>query len=201
MEEKMDKNESTTVVAPVVTGSTKVKKKNWFQRTGELLFAQTDSSTVGQYLVRDILVPYFRKVIFDLVTSTVDMFLYGGSTPTNKAVPGRGSYVNYNAGYSNRQQPQLTQNNRGVVTGTDVFNFEKIYFDSKRDAMAVLDSMCEILSRYSLVTVSQFYQLANQDIDNVQATKFGWFDLSGADVVRDYSGTFFIKLPKPSPID
>ena len=194
----MEKNE-VPVVAPVVTGTTKVKRKNWFQRTGELLFAQTDSSTVGQYLVTDILVPYFRKVIFDLVTSTVDMFLYGGSTPTNRPAPG-GRYTNYNAGYS-YNRPQIPQNTKNVVAGTDVFNFEKVYFDSKRDAMAVLDSMCEILERYSLVTVAQFYSLANQEIDNVQANKFGWFNLEGADVVRDFSGSFFIKLPKACPLD
>ena len=80
-------------------------------------------------------------------------------------------------------------------------NVEKVYFDSKRDAMAVLDSMCEILSRYNLVTVAQFYSLANQEIDNVQANKFGWFNLDGADVVRDFSGSFFIKLPKACPLD
>lgn len=194
----MEKNEAP-IVSPVVTGTTKVKRKNWFQRTGELLFAQTDSSTVGQYLVTDILVPYFRKVIFDLVTSTVDMFLYGGSAPTNKPARG-GRYTNYSAGYSYNRQ-QIPQNTRNVVTGTDVFNFEKVYFDSKRDAMAVLDSMCELLERYSLVTVAQFYSLANQDIDNVQANKFGWFNLEGADVVRDFSGSFFIKLPKACPLD
>lgn len=197
----MEKNE-TPVVNPVVTGVTKVKRKNWLQKTGELLFAQTDSSTVGQYLITDIIVPYFRKVIFDLVTSTVDMFLYGGSSPTMKPQPGRGSYTNYSGGYSYNRQ-QIPQNTRGanVVTGTEIFNFEKVYFDSKRDAMVVLDHMCEILSKYSLVTVAQFYSLANQDIDNVQANKFGWTDLSGADVVRDFSGSFFIKLPKACPLD
>lgn len=195
----MDKNE-TPVVNSVVTGTTKVKRKNWFQRTGELLFAQTDSSTVGQYLVTDIVVPYFRKIIFDLVTSTVDMFLYGGSAPTNRPQPGRGTYTNYSSGYSYNRQ-WIPQNTKSVVTGTDVFNFEKVYFDSKRDAMAVLDSMCEILSRYNLVTVAQFYSLANQEIDNVQANKFGWFNLDGADVVRDFSGSFFIKLPKACPLD
>jgi len=197
----MDKNE-TPVVNPVVTGTTKIRRKNWLQRTGELLFAQTDSSTVGQYLVTDIIVPYFRKVIFDLVTSTVDMFLYGGSAPTNRPAPG-GRYTNYNAGYTYNRPQQIPQNTKGVnaITGTEIFNFEKVYFDSKRDAMAVLDSMCEILSRYSLVTVAQFYSLANQEIDNVQANKFGWFDLSGADVVRDFSGSFFIKLPKACPLD
>lgn len=196
----MEKNE-TPKVEPVVTGATRVKRKNWFQRTGELLFAQTDSSTVGQYLVTDIIVPYFRKVIFDLVTSTVDMFLYGGSAPTNRPQPGRGSYTNYSGGYSYNRPAQIPQNTRNVVAGTDVFNFEKVYFDSKRDALAVLDSMCEILERYSLVTVAQFYSLANQEIDNVQANKFGWFSLEGADVVRDFSGMFFIKLPKACPLD
>lgn len=196
----MDNNEKP-VVAPVVTGQTTVKKKNWFQKTGELLFAQTDSNTVGQYLVTDIIVPYVRKIIFDLVTSAVDMFLYGGNSPTNKPQPNNRPYVNYNSNYTyTRQQPAL-QNTRAAVTGTDIFNFGDVYFDFKLDAERVLARMCEILERYPVVTVRDFYELAGQKIDNVQANKFGWFNLEGAGVANHYNGKFFIKLPKACPID
>lgn len=194
----MEKENLPEKVEPVVTGTTKVHKKNWFQRTGEILFAQTDRDTIGKYLVNDIVVPYFRKVVFDLVTSTLDMFLYGGSAPSNRVQPNRtNTYTNYNSGYSYRAQ---ASNQPKPITGTEVFNFDKIVFSSKRDAVAVLDGMCDILDRYSLVTVAQFYSLANCSIDNVQANKFGWFDLSGAEIVRDSSG-FYVKLPKACPLD
>ena len=196
-------NNGKPAVAPVVTGQTTVRKKNWFQKTGELLFAQTDSSTVGQYLVTDIIVPYVRKIIFDLVTSAVDMFLYGGNSPTNKPQPNGRPYVNYNSGYTftRQQQTSVNTNTRPVITGKDIFDFGNVYFDFQSDARRVLDDMCNILDKYPVVTVAQFYSLAKCKIDNVQADKFGWFNLEGADVASSYDGKFFIKLPKACPID
>ncbi len=187
-----------TKIEPVVTGKTSVKQKNILQRAGEALFAQTDPNTVSGYVIKDIVIPKFRSIIYDIVTSALEMFLYGGSTPTNRA-SSNNSYRNYNGAYTFK--PNGPAPKSPTVTGMDIFQFQKIMFQSKRDAMAVLDTMTELLERYSLVTVAQFYSLANYNVDNVQANKFGWFDLSSAEVVRDYDGEFYIKLPKASPID
>lgn len=191
-------NQSQTKIAPVVTGKVTVKQKPWYQRAVEMVFAQTDPGTVGSYVIKDIIIPKLRNTIMDMVTSATEMFLYGGNAPTNKS-QSRSGYTPYNSSYSFKQQPQTPR--VSTVTGLDIFQFEKIMFQSKLDAMTVLDRMFELLDKYNLVTVAQFYALANYNVDNVQANKFGWMDLSTAEVVRDFNGEFYIKLPKASPID
>jgi len=144
----------------------------------------------------DVLVPAFKRVGYDVITTFADLIFYGGNASSNKNNYNSYNRVNYSGQYRNNVN---TKSN--IVSGTDVFSFEKIMFSSKRDALAVLDQLCTILDRYHIVTVAQFYDSANYITDNHQANKFGWMDLSGAEVVRDFSGDFYIKLPPASPID
>lgn len=192
----MEERNDIPKLSPVVTGETKAKKRNFFEKAGDELIAQKDGSVVRGYLFKDVFVPTFKRLIFELITGAVDMILYGGNAPSMKSQGTSNPYVSYNSRYSSR--PVSKPN---TVSGVDVFSFEKIMFTSKADALAVLDQMFELLSRYHLVTVAQFYDLSNFITDNPQATKFGWMDLSGAEVVSDYGGGYFIKLPKSYPID
>lgn len=191
----MDNNEK---LQPVVTGETKVKRKTFLEKFGDIILEEKDPGTVGEYLCKDIVKPTIKKFIYEMVTETLSQLLYGGSAPNSTRTTG--TYVNYKNQYvASRPSPQVT--NSSVVSGIDVFSFEKIMFSSKSDALAVLDQMYDLLGRYDLVRVSQFYDLSNYTTDNTQAYKFGWIDLSGAEVVRDFSGGYYIKLPKPYPLD
>jgi len=179
---------STPKVESVVTGKVTVEKKTWLNKLVE--------STIGKYVVNDIVIPKVKSMTYDLVTSVVDMLLYGGTSPSRQSTTTRNNYVSYSNQYkTNTPKPVNT------ISGTDIFSMEKIRFESKRDAMAVLDQLCMILERYHIVTVAQFYDSANFTTDNVQANKFGWMDLSGVDVVRSYNGDYYINLPPASPID
>lgn len=192
----MSEKEDGTKLAPVVAGDTKAKKKNWLEKTGEAVFAQRDADTVKAYLFTDIIIPACKKLIYEIITSAADLMLYGGSTPSmNRGKTN--SYYNYSSQYKNNPQPAK----QNTVSGTDIFSFERIMFSSRADAEAVLDSMFDILDRYHLVTVAQFYDLSNYVTDNIQATKWGWLNLEGAEVVRDFSGDYSIRLAKPYPID
>lgn len=191
----METNEKTPKVESVVTGNITVKKDGWWSRTCRELFAVQDSKSLLGFLRTDVLIPAVKRVTYDLVTSAIDMLLYGGNAPANK-----NNYNSYNrVNYAGQYKSSAPKPN--VISGTDVFAFEKIMFSSKRDALAVLDQLYTILDRYGIVTVAQFYDSANYITDNHQANKFGWMDLSGAEVVRDFSGDFYIKLPPASPID
>lgn len=192
MEEKND----IPKLEPVVTGTTKAKKKNFLEKTADELIAQKDSSIIRGYLFKDVFIPAFKSLTYNLIDGAVRMLLYGGNAPVDNRTRSSNAYVSYSS-LSTKNQVRPTN----MVSGLDVFSFEKIMFSSKSDAINVLDQMYELLSRYQLVRVSQFYDLSNFVTDNIQATKFGWLDLSGAEVVSDYGGGYFIKLPKPYPID
>ena len=191
----MNEEENVERLEPVVKGKIRVKKPSFFERLYNAVFEQRDAGTVGGYLFKDIVVPTAKRFTYEVVTETLNQILYGGHNPN--AVRTTGSHVNYRGAYvSNYQRPQ-----QNVISGLDIFEFEKIMIPTRQEAQNVLDEMFDILSRYGLVRVSQFYDLTGHITDNTQANKFGWLDLSGAEVVAAFGGEYYIKLPKPYPLD
>ncbi len=182
---------------PVVTGETKVKKKNGLQKTVDLIFEPQDEATIKNFIFKDVIAPEIKNLIWSLGTGILNMFLYNNKTPSSK-VGAKSSepMINYRGIYKNNTPAQ-----RPNVSGTDIFTFDRITFSSKHDAYNVLDQMYDILSRYQLVRVSQYLELTGNNTDNYQAAKFGWTNLEGADVVRDFGGDYYIKLPKAYPLD
>lgn len=191
----MNENEEMPKLEPVASG--KVKKKNFFERFSDTMFEQKDTGTIRTYLFNDIIKPTFKRFTMDIVTEFLSQLLYGGPRPGN--TNNTGPYVNYR--YSSNVSRQAPVANNRSVSGLDIFDFGKIDYGSRKEAYDVLDQMYDLLSRYDLVRVSQFYDLSGCTTDNVQAQKFGWMDLSGADVVQTFGGRYYIRLPKPYPLD
>ena len=183
---------------PVVTGETRVKKKNGIQKAAELIFEPQDETTIKDFVFKDVIAPEIKNLIWSLGTGVLNMFLYNNKAPSNKtSTRSSGPMVNYGGIYKD----SAPQTKRPNVSGTDIFTFDRITFASKHDAYTVLDQMYDILSRYQLVRVSQYLELTGNNTDNYQAAKFGWTNLEGADVVRDFGGDYYIKLPKAYPLD
>ena len=73
-------------------------------------------------------------------------------------------------------------------------------FDTRGDAEAVLDSMNDIISQYGMVSVSDFYDLANVANDNYTMNRYGWTNIAGATAVRVRDG-YILKLPRAIPLN
>jgi hypothetical protein len=80
------------------------------------------------------------------------------------------------------------------------FDFEDIVFDSKGDAVIVLDDMNRAIYEYGFVTVADMYDMAGLD-QPYTSNKFGWTSIRSAETVRLRDGGYIIKLPRPMPID
>lgn len=180
-------------IEKVVTGSAKPKKKNEIQKFADV-FISEDVGNVKSYIVWDVLVPAFKKAIYDIVTNGIDMILYGESGRTKKN--STASKVSYRS-YYEKENDRRDYPTRKIKTGYD---YDNIVFESRGDAEAVLEAMIDIIDQYGVVSVGDLYDLADMSVDNYTLNKYGWTDIRNASVNRVRDG-YMLKLPKALPLN
>ncbi len=99
--------------------------------------------------------PAVKKAISDIVTTGIDMILYGEAGRSKKnGTASKVSYRNYYDQGTDRVRAGSVGNRRNTP------DYDDILFDTRGDAEAVLDAMNDIISQYGTVSVSDFYDLA-----------------------------------------
>ncbi len=194
---------------PVVSQRGSVKKKTFGQKLKETFIA-ADISNVGDYIVKEILVPTIKDVFVNSVRNTVSMMVYGE--------PDRGSYRRRSEGYftggsyrdyydydsygsyyrpgseSRRRRPIDAGPSSNYSLGTGNFEIWYPYFS---EAMDVLRSLRAGLGTHPSVTLSNLYELSRMnDMITPECSSRGWTDLSAAYVKQD-GGSGVLVLPPP----
>lgn len=172
-------------VEKVVQGTAKVKKKSETKKFLDIFLAE-DLDRVKSYILHDVVVPGVKKALEE----TFQAILWGEGRRSSGNAPA--SKINYGSYYAN-------SNNRANNRTRDSYGFENVTFDSRGDAEQVLDCMNDLIGRYQIASVADLYDLCGITCEYTDY-KYGWTDLRGADILRD-RGAFFIKMPKPMPID
>ena len=178
-------------VEKIVKGSAKAKKKSELRKIADT-FIQTDAKTVGEYIWVDVLVPAVKKTFADIVTNSLDMFLWGKSG--GRRSRGDSERISYRSFY-NSDRRTLREPERRQKS----YDYDEIILDSREEAEEVLARMDELLADYKMVSVADFYDLVGitgKTTDN----HYGWTDLAKAEVVRDRDG-YLIKLPRAIALD
>ena len=184
-------NQEERKLTKIDGGVAKVKKKSGVSKFADT-FISEDVSNVKSYILTDVIIPAAKKLISDIVRDGIDMILYGSTGRSSRST---GSKISYSSFYDRDRRP--SSNN---VPARPRFDYDVISFESRGAAEAMLDSMQEVIDTYTWVTVADMYDIAQLTAPHT-ANKFGWMNLSSAEVVRDRNGEYIIKLPKASPID
>lgn len=178
-------------VEKVVKGTTRTKKKSELSKLKDT-FISEDAANLKSYIIGDVLIPAAKKAISDIVSNGVDMILYGGKAPDRNR-RGSSNYISYRD-YSRKDDDRRPSYN------TARSDFEDIVFDCRSDAEAVLDQMHDICGRYGFVTVADLFDMADRT-PPYTANRYGWTNVSSAEVVRLTGGGYIIRLPRAVPID
>lgn len=177
-------------IKKLVTKPAKTKKKGELRKFAEE-FIVDDVKNIKSYVLTDVLIPTIKDTIWDIITNTLDMFLFDGSKDhrkSRKASP-KISYRDY---YDSK-------NDRGRKYDVrERFDFDDLEFDSRGEADAVLTGMLETIDNYGVVTVSDMYDMADVTAPYT-GNRYGWTSLRNAEVVR-VRNAYIIKLPKAKPI-
>lgn len=175
-------------VERVVKGQVKSKKKNKFADT----FISEDAASVKEYIIFDVLIPAAKNAISDMVTTGIQMMLYGEVRGGSKS---KGSKVSYSKYYDDRRDRDYDRRSR-TRSGYD---YDEIILESRAEAEEVLNSMDDLLERYGLVSVADLYDLVGVT-GNYTDNKYGWTNLRHASVQRLRDG-YLLKLPRAIPLD
>lgn len=178
-------------VQKVVKGSTKTKPKSKVHKFTDT-FLSEDVDSVKEYVVSNIMIPAFKKLVSDIVRDGIDMLLYGESG-RRKDGCGNSDYVSYSRYYDRKDDRHSEPRARTR------FDYNDIIFETRGDAERVRSQMMDIIDTYGFVTVADLYDLSDLDAPYT-SNKYGWRSLRSAESVRGRDG-YLLKLPKALPID
>lgn len=181
-------------VEAVIAGTAKTRKKGEMKKFADVFIAE-DANNVKSYILMEVIIPAVKKAISDIVTTGIDMILYGEAGRSRKN--GLASKVSYRNYYE--REGERTHAGSGI-SRRNTFDYDEVIFDTRGDAEAVLDAMNDIISQYGTVSVSDFYDLARVANDNYTMNRYGWTNIGGAIAVRVRDG-YVLKLPRAIPLN
>lgn len=178
---------------PVANGRSREAK---LSRRVREAFVSTESGSIGEYLLFDVLIPAIKATTLDTVVEATQRFFYGTSGRGRTSPPTRGAYTSYSNQsrvVSGRTTPAPTRRARSQ------HDFEEIVFETRVEASNVLDSLLVLIEKYESCTVQDLYDLCGITTEPVDAT-WGWKALGHATINRVRDG-YVLDLPRPEPLN
>lgn len=193
-------------VEKVVTGKVVQRKKRLGTKFKETFISGADSKSVLEYVMFDILVPAAKDMVVDATQAGLERKFYGETRSMGRRGYSRGGPVGHTAynrigsasviRSTGRDESRREPPSRRARAKHD---FGEIILESRVEAVNVLDTLYELLSKFEVVTVSDLYDAL--DIESAFTdNRWGWEDLQGSDIQRVRDG-YLLVLPKPVPID
>lgn len=169
-------------------------KKGLLKRLLTGLYGNSDG--VKDHIIKNVLGPAVKKVVVDMVTSSINMLIY--KTPNNPNQPWNNGYTNYASSkqsykpaYTNYAQPSQPYGHNPV--NTKLNGIEQFVISTHGEAYEVLEYMRSIISEYGQASVADYYELVGGRPNFIDHS-YGWFNLASAHV-RASRGGFIIELP------
>lgn len=177
---------------PTAVAKATLKKKSFGEKIKEVFIGE-DIQNVGDYILKEVVVPTIKNTIVDIIQNGISLLIFGESSSKNRRRDGQ--YVSYGSYSSNSSRDRRRDDRRDSYSDKG-----DLIFNSRSDAQAVLDRMLDIVDTYGACTVGNFYELADVP-SNYQDRKWGWTDLRYADVRMARGGGYYIDLPSAKYID
>lgn len=180
--EQAEKESEKKEIKQVASG--KKYKKPKVNKFANAVFGE-DTDYVKSYIFGDIIVPYIKKTLSDVVNA----ILFPNGDGPKRGNTSRVSYQNYYNNGSNSVK-------RNMNAPSQIY--EEVYLESRGEAEEVLDTLDEILSVYGQVSVNDLYDLVGMTGVHT-GNNYGWDNLRNARWVRAGEG-YVLKMPKVKPL-
>lgn len=178
-----------------LTGKVNTNKDGEGKKFLKLFFTGSFKEAL-KYAFNNVFVPYTKDAICRTSTNVVNYWVNGDKpSMENRAGANRVSYWR-DGGVRNTYQatspaPAPKQNN--------IYSVGDLSFENRGDAEAVLMRLKECVDVYHVATVADLYDLANVKYSFTDHN-YGWTDLTSANVVRNFDGTYSLDLPRAMPL-
>ena len=194
--EPIEEKSETKVVAKAT-----FKKKSFGEKMKEVFIGE-DIQNVGDYILKEVVVPTIKNTIVDIIQNGISLLIFGESGINNKNKRRNGPYVSYGSYSSNSSRDRRRDDRRDIYSDKGY-----IVFYDRYSANEVLQHLVDIVDTYHNVTVANYYEKVNQVIDDInipisyQDHKWGWTDLRYVDIKMERGGGWYIDLPRAEYID
>ena len=146
----------------------------------------------------DNILPAWRDMMFDAVSSGASQLIYGADdVNTNSRRGSRNIHTAYNAIRPSHRNRRREGSRR--ITRPNSDQIDDIFFDTRREAEDVLDKLSALLDDYEVIRVSDFYSAAGVS-PNQTDRYYGWESIRDF-TIRNSRDGYLIVAPRPRRID
>ena len=202
--ETSEPKEATKEPKKVIEGQV-VRKKKSVGRKFKETFIGGSASTVGEYILYDILIPAIKDTLADVTTQGVERMLFSEvrSSSRRSGKRGRDNYTNY-SNYTRRTEQRGSpfddrRPDPRRRRPSAKYEFEDIIIPTRAEAEKVIDRLFDVIQKYDAVSVADLYELIGIT-GNYMDNKWGWYDIHGHDLVIRVSQGYLLNLPSPEPL-
>ena len=196
--EKLDEAEKKAQVRAMVNRP-KIRKKSFFQKLASSIIGEESGENVTDYILQEVLIPAGKSTIQDMVTSGIEMLLFGETSGRRGSRRDREhgrTIVSYGSYYKSDRDRREYKRVPGYHN-----RLEGISFESRLEAEVVLEGLVDLLDEYESVSIADFYELASlENMIEFTDNGWGWNNLARARVIRTRDG-YEIEFPRPQRLD
>lgn len=180
-------------IEAVAQGTKVSKSKSKARRVAEI-FVGGDLKETAVHVRDDVAIPALKNFLYDSLSEGLQRILWGETRNDRRRNSTHRDYVGYSRrARESRPTQQTTTRYSRVAQG-----FDDIVLATRTEAESVLSRMYDLIERYNMVTVAEFYSLVGISAEFTDEN-WGWRDLRSANIQHIRDG-FRINLPKPEEL-
>lgn len=187
------KKPESHVSGPVVkTGA--VDKKSLQQKVGV-----SSGKAVGKYVLGSVILPSLKELLYNIIWKGTKEWLFPGSKGAPSEKSKTDSILSQVVSYRKYQNASTTTE-QGVPSTSDGSVSRDVILSDKNDATDLYNTVADVIERYKVITVAEFYELAGHPINSTD-NNYGWTSMGGMSIVEMSDGRYWFKTPKAFPLD
>lgn len=180
-----------------VIAKAKVQKKSAIKEALKTFFAQ-DLPEIAEHLVIDVAIPAAKNAITDMVTQGIQQLLYGEVDPRRRPTSG---YTSYSSSSRNNRgtayyHPRDTQ--RREPRQSKPTNVEDLVFDTRGEAVDVIEYVAESIEEYGQVSVADLMSSVGIQ-PRYTDERWGWTTTDAFEIRQIREGWLF-SADRPEPL-
>lgn len=180
-----------------VIAKAKVQKKSAIKEALRTFFAQ-DLPEIAEHLVVDVAIPAAKNAITDMVTQGIQQLLYGEVDPRRRPSYG---YTSYSSSYRSdrgRAYYESRRPERREPRQPKPTNVEDLVFDTRGDAVDVIEFIAESIEQYGQVSVADLMSSVGIQ-PRYTDERWGW-TTTDAFEIRQIREGWLVSADRPEPL-
>lgn len=192
-----DKAKEGALPEKKVIAKAKVQKKSAIKEALRTFFAQ-DLPEIAEHLVIDVAIPAAKNAITDMVTQGIQQLLYGEVDPRRRSTSGYTSYSRSSRSDRDRAYYGSRRTERREPRQPKPTNVEDLVFDTRGDAVDVIEFIAEQIEEYGQVSVADLMSSVGIQ-PRYTDERWGW-TTTDAFEIRQIREGWLVSADRPEPI-